>query len=473
MGVFILLRLALSAMAEDGPPTMLWQREYFPGNTAKFTHVDEAGNGDFLVAGYRIISGQTRYCALRFSEIGDLIWQWEPGYLGQLAYWIEELSDGSVILCGGAIESSGSEYGVLVAKLSAGGDTEWVNIIPAPYGMGMCITPIPSNSYAVCGYIDDYDPLLMRIDSQGDTLWTRVWETGWARARRVVYYDNGLVMFVDGSYGYGPLLIRYDLDGNLEWVSDFTGEFESSTEWGGSMCLTPGGGGYTFASEHYSWIVGADWSGEEQWSQEIYGDMGRVGLSINPTMDGGYIFSGWGSYWGPPGTVDMHSAPTDTGTTPDGWLVKMDLLGNHEWHVFNSLGARANYFNCVQQLSQGGYIVAGQIWDTVHSNWNGYLLRYAPETGIGEGESSEPGLVLHPSSNPFGSSVTITCSGEALPEELYVFDLSGRCVRSLVSLGSSFTWNGQDASGRQIPVGTYLIQGAVDGSVSSIRVVKL
>jgi hypothetical protein len=279
-------------------------------------------------------------------------------------------------------------------------------------------------------------------------------------------------MYVDGGSGYGPLLISYDIDGNLEWVSDFTGEFPGGGELVGSLCMSSDG--FTFVTGNDSWIVHTDWGGEEEWREEVEGSSGRFGYSVNPTMDGGYIFCGKGSYWGPPGTVDMHSAPADTGQTWDGWLVKMDSLGQDEWHIHNSIGPRDNYFNCVQQLSQGGYIVAGQIQNTPYSsNWNGYLLRYAPETGIGEDEAPEPALQLIPSSNPFSSSVTITCSGEVLPEQLAIYDLSGRRVRTLDPSGDSFLWDGADASGSQVPVGAYLVRGAVSGHASSIRLVRL
>lgn len=472
-GGLLLVILVLPALAQDGPPALLWAREYFPESICYFNHVIQTYDGGFAVGA--LVSGQ-HHPIVRLDADGDTLWSAADTFFVPSCYWLEELPNHDILGTGVARLASGYSFGLLLVRIDQSGQLLWAKLYDRTpeHDFGLCGVPLPDGGFAVCGYTGDYDPWLLRTDSQGDTLWTRVWEIGWARARRVVYYDEGLVMYVDGGYGYGPLLIRYDLDGNLEWVSDFTGEYESSTDWGGSMCMTPGGGGYTFVSEYYSWIVGTDWSGEEQWSQEIFGDMGRVGLSINPTMDGGYIFSGTGSHWSPPQTVDTHSAPADTGSTWDGWLVKMDSLGNHEWHVFNSLGTRDNYLNCVQQLSQGGYIVAGQIWDTVHSSWNGYLLRYAPETGI-EGDEPVPILLtLAPSSNPFTTSVSITCNGEVLPDQLMVYDITGRLIRSLSDRqGASFLWDGRDASGADLPRGTYLIRGAIDGRVSSIRVVRL
>jgi hypothetical protein len=184
-------------------------------------------------------------------------------------------------------------------------------------------------------------------------------------------------------------------------------------------------------------------------------------------MDGGYIFCGWENYWEPP------EASSADYYTRYGWLVKLDSSGQTDWHVLHTAGTSSTFFSA-RQLPQGGYIVAGQIWDEVHSDWNGYLLRYAPETGIEDGGSPVPGLTLQASTNPFTSSVTIACEGDSIPSQLMVYDITGRLVRSLSDReGSTFLWDGRDASGTAVPTGTYLIQGAIDGQVSSIRVVKL
>jgi hypothetical protein len=88
--------------------------------------------------------------------------------------------------------------------------------------------------------------------------------------------------------------------------------------------------------------------------------------------------------------------------------------------------------------------------------------------------ADEPPLALSSSCNPFSSSVTVTSEGPSLPGQLMVYDITGRLIRSLSDRqGSSFLWDGRDGSGSEIPTGTYLIQGAVDGQVTSIRVVKL
>lgn len=93
---------------------------------------------------------------------------------------------------------------------------------------------------------------------------------------------------------------------------------------------------------------------------------------------------------------------------------------------------------------------------------------------VDDSTESESPWALGASSNPFFENLIITCEGPALPGQLMVYDITGRLVRSLSDRQQdSFLWDGRDASGTEVPGGTYLIQGAVDGQVSSVRVVRL
>ncbi|MDM7993588.1 MAG: hypothetical protein QUS11_09760 [Candidatus Fermentibacter sp.] len=85
-----------------------------------------------------------------------------------------------------------------------------------------------------------------------------------------------------------------------------------------------------------------------------------------------------------------------------------------------------------------------------------------------------PLLLLSASCNPFLTSVTFVCEGYVLPGQLMIYDITGRLIRSLSDRqGSSFLWDGHDGSGSEVPPGTYLVRGAIDGLVSSLRIVRL
>lgn len=116
-------------------------------------------------------------------------------------------------------------------------------------------------------------------------------------------------------------------------------------------------------------------------------------------------------------------------------------------------------------------------WDpSIHCNW--IRLGWFDHNWLGIGDdgsgATEPSLVLSPSCNPFSEGLAITCLGPSLPSQLMVYNINGRLIRSLSDCeGSSFLWDGTDAFGAEVPAGAYLIQGAVGGQISSIRLIRL
>ena len=108
-------------------------------------------------------------------------------------------------------------------------------------------------------------------------------------------------MFVEAYASYGPHILRYSMDGELLWEQDYTGAVFPGIDgiWGGDICLASNGG-YMIASDYYSYIAQTAWDGNLLWEQPIPGGSNRCGLSVNPTMDGGYIFSGWEGVFGYP-----------------------------------------------------------------------------------------------------------------------------------------------------------------------------
>ncbi len=122
--------------------------------------------------------------------------------------------------------------------------------------------------------------------------------------------------------------------------------------------------------------------------------------------------------------------------------------------------------------AQDGYYVA---W--LEEGSDDPTVVYVPRSSVVGIEASSPEageLLLRPSSNPFTSSVTVLCSGPDVPDQLDVYDVTGRLVRDLTDRqGSSFLWDGRDGSGTEVPTGTYLIHGTVGGELSTLRIVRL
>ena len=77
------------------------------------------------------------------------------------------------------------------------------------------------------------------------------------------------------------------------------------------------------------------------------------------------------------------------------------------------------------------------------------------------------------SSNPFEESVVISFEGAQIPEQLMIYDTSGRLVRRLHYTGEgSFLWDGRNSQGEEVPAGCYTVRAVSDTELQSLTIVK-
>jgi hypothetical protein len=78
------------------------------------------------------------------------------------------------------------------------------------------------------------------------------------------------------------------------------------------------------------------------------------------------------------------------------------------------------------------------------------------------------------SSNPFKDILVIEADGFGESPEMQVFDVSGRLVCTLCpGEGCTYTWDGSDSGGSELPAGTYIIRAETPDSQAAVKVVKL
>jgi len=124
-------------------------------------------------------------------------------------------------------------------------------------------------------------------------------------------------------------------------------------DWGTSVQMTMDGGyimtGYTrsFGNGPATpdlWLVKTDANGNEEWNQTYGGNDTDYGYSVQETSDGGYIMTGYTKSFGN-GSADL-------------WLIKTDVNGNQIWD--QTFGGTGDDFGLsVQATTDGNYIITG------------------------------------------------------------------------------------------------------------------
>lgn len=151
---------------------------------------------------------------------------------------------------------------------------------------------------------------------------------------------------------YNAMLVKIDSSGNLLWtyengIQGFDEDVECILETPDSLYLI------AINDEHDILIYN---SGNINPFNGLYGGSNTERVySLIGTQDGGYAFAG--TSYSNDGDVTGHHGST---SKRDGWVVKLDSVGNIEWQI--SLGGSLNdHLNSIIQLPGGEYIVAGYV----------------------------------------------------------------------------------------------------------------
>ena len=424
------------------PPEKMWERLYYQEwDSAKYYDIELTVSGNLFISGlvYDYTSPVLEsYVALLANQDGDILWETPYVEHGGTCYDGDVLPDGSFIVTGRGSEPPGPTASLFIQKIDQNGSVEWTRVYdyPSTKEEGYSVTTLPDGGYAVCGRVNGEGPDLgkawiLRTDANGDTLWTDIQGTHTINFANGVEYDPVNDWIVVCMYGRtetlinkGPHLLYYSLDGEYlfgttypELYPEHARGFVPSAD-GGYAILSRVG-----TSSQWGTLTHTDALGEIQWSESVsalgYND--NLGLGF-AQIDGGYLCCGYDGYsfWDSPDSV-----ATDDPQTQDGSLTRFDAYGNELWHINNEMG-HFNHFYSAVQLPQGGYIAAGTY------TGSGYLVRYAPETGIEEGESSPSQSRLDLSPNPFSSSLSVSYSlPESMQTTLSVYDITGRMVGEL------------------------------------------
>lgn len=204
-----------------------------------------------------------------------------------------------------------------------GPDTLWTKVYGGIYDdISYRMDATSDGGYIIAGETKSFgtngDAWLVKIDSRGDTLWTRTFgDFYWDRFTDVQETNDGgyiaTGVITTHAPDYDVLLVKVKANGDTGWIRTY-----------GDSLLYDGG------------------------------------VAVRQTVDGGYIIAG-----------GMYLATGDKQYL----LVRTDSLGDTLWtKIFGGPGY--DFFNSVEQTSEGGYIATGKIDGGNVSSPNIYLAKF-------------------------------------------------------------------------------------------------
>lgn len=235
----------------------------------------------------------------------------------------------------------------------------------------------PDGGYIVAGATSSFgaggtDIYLIKVNESGGLVWSKT--LGGSDEDTAISIrptsDGGYILGgMTGSYGAGAgdaYLVKVDATGNEVWKNTFGG---SNHDWANSVQQTSDGGyilaGYTEtfgAGGTDVYLVKADENGDEMWSKTFGGGAYDCAYSVQQTADGGYVPGGFSRSFDPPGYSDC-------------LLIKTDEDGNEVWTKVLGVPGGYEEAQCMQQTSDGGYILAGYTQRPGAQSVDMYLLK--------------------------------------------------------------------------------------------------
>ena len=298
-----------------------------------------SANGD--VTGTNHSAGDADYWIIKLDGTGNIVWnKLLGGSLTELAYSIQQTTDGGYIVAGESTSSAngdvtGANHGnrdYWIVKLDGSGNIVWNKLLGGTGNdIAYSIQQTTDGGYIVAGTstssangdvtgtnhgVPDY--WIVKLDGSGIIVWNKL--LGGANSE----VTKSIVQTTDGGY----IVAGYS-------ISSANGDVTGTTH-----------GAYDF------WIVKLDGSGNIVWNKLLGGSLSEFAYSIQQTTDGGYIVAGYSNTLANGDVSGVNHGGNDY------WIVKLDGSGNIEWNKL--LGGSGNDIAySVQQTADGGYIVAG------------------------------------------------------------------------------------------------------------------
>jgi hypothetical protein len=471
--------LLLPAMVK-AQPAIQWQKT-LGGNSYEFGYAAQhTADGGYILAAlsYSTNSGDVSggdnngdYWIVKLDLNGEVQWQTAlGGSMTEAPFSIKQTSDNGFIAAGVTNSNDGDVFGnhggeldCWVVKLSHSGAIEWQKTLGgSKRDEARCIQPTSDGGYILTGFSNSNDGDVTSNLGGSDVWVVKLTATGSIQWQKSVGGSKGdfgysIVQTTDGGYilvgqtgsNDGDVtgsngdndywVVKLDGSGSIIWQKTLGGAGIDSAQ---AVCQTPDGGyiviGYAGSgvtgdiSDAFGgfdvWMVKLSPNGGIKWQKTLGGSDNDWGMSIDNTLDGGYIFGG--------STLSMDVDVTSNDGGLDFWIVKTDILGNIQWEKTLG-GTKSEFAHSVQQTADNGFFVAGITESNDldislnHGNNDFWIVKLSPEAISPVLERPLQPLSFAP--NPAQNTLVYTLPNNETIKIVEIFDLTGKAVLTQLS----------------------------------------
>ncbi len=264
----------------DADGNVTWQKTYGGPDYDIASSIQETSDGGFIVAGSTTAFGVGNWdWVLKLDANGNVTWQKTYGGSGDdIVSSIQETSGGGFIMAGYNTTFGAGNNDYWVLKLDTNGNVTWQRT----YGgsdsdVAYSIQETSDGGFIVAGSTYSYgagnnDSWVLKLDADGNVTWQRTYGgSGFDGAHSIQETsDSGFIVAGStSSYGTGTSdswVLKLDADGNVIWQKTYGGS--PNSDYVLSIQETSGGGfimaGYTYsygAGSHDSWVLKMDANG--------------------------------------------------------------------------------------------------------------------------------------------------------------------------------------------------------------------
>jgi len=357
------------------PPAIAWNKTLgsYPTNFALQTK-----DGGYIVP---VKDNHTFVSFLKLDSDGNVLWNKPLGDVSGNVHSILETPEGGYIFSGNLMTGNFTGSNItplLLLKTDGSGNIEWNRTIDTGNTF-YSLKHTSDGGYILIGKnganFSTFDFWAIKTDSTGHEEWNKTFDTGDSDFPEFVGQTSDGGYFIGGS-SIGDTkkiwILKTDSGGVHLWnitISESHRELSITNTLDGGFVIARD---TRYESSDDFLLIKFDSKGNPEWNKTFDGvkiikNSWDYPTSVQQTNDGGYILAGYRL---------AYSCISDPQHDPcgwyDTWIVKTDSKGNAEWNkTIGSFDYNHEKAYSIQQTSDGGYIIAGEISEQLPSEARG------------------------------------------------------------------------------------------------------